>query len=78
MLNIPNHKVSKIVKDTEDRLEFMLEPIKDVRAICSGCGGVHTTPVHSRNYVVIEDLPISGRRVFLYVFNKEDYLSRGQ
>lgn len=67
LLNIPNQKVIRIVKNTEDRFEFLLEPIEETSPVCSGCGRVHNNHVHSRSYVVIEDLPISGKRVFLHV-----------
>lgn len=67
MLNIPNQKVSKIVKNTKDRLELNLEPVEDTNPVCSGCGQMHNIPVHSYNYVLVEDLPISGKRVFLHI-----------
>ncbi len=44
-----------------------MEPIEEVEPICSGCGKAHNTPIHSHGHVVIEDLPISGKRVFLHV-----------
>lgn len=71
LLNIPNQKVTRVVKNTEDRFEFLLEPIEEISAVCSGCGGVHNNHVHSRGYVVIEDLPISGKRVFLHVCKRK-------
>ena len=67
LLNIANHKVIRMVQNTEDRFEFVLEPIENVSPLCSGCGQVHNTPVHSYSYTVVEDLPISGKRVFLHV-----------
>lgn len=70
-LDIPNHKVTKIVQNTSERLELVLEPVEDVMPICSGCGHVHNTPVQSRGYIVVEDLPISGRRVFLHVCKRK-------
>ena len=70
-LDIANHKVTKIVQNTRERLELVLEPVEDVRPICSGCGRIHNTPVQSRGYIVVEDLPISGRRVFLHVCKRK-------
>jgi len=67
ILNIPNQKVNKIVKNTEDRLEFILEPIEETSPVCSGCGQMHNISVHSYSYMEVEDLPISGKRVFLHV-----------
>ncbi len=67
LLDIQNHMVVEIVRNTCDRLEVVLEPVEDVKPVCSGCGRVHNTPVHSRVYTVLEDLPVSGKRVFLHV-----------
>lgn len=75
LLNTPNQKVINIVQDTEDRFEFILEPIEEVYPVCSGCGRVHNTYAHSRSYVVIEDLPISGKRVFLHVRKRRVFCS---
>jgi len=71
ILDIPNQKVTQIVKNTRESLELVLEPVEDVAPICSGCGRVHNTSVHSGDDVVVEDLPISGRRVFLHVCKRK-------
>ena len=70
-LDIPNHKVTKIVQNTRDRLELVLEAVEVVMPICSGCGGIHNTPVQSLGYIVVEDIPISGRRVFLHICKRK-------
>ena len=75
LLNIPNQKVINIVQDTEERFEFILEPIEEAYPVCSGCGRVHNTYAHSRSYVVIEDIPISGKRVFLHVCKRRVFCS---
>jgi transposase len=71
LLNIPNQKVIQIVQNTKDRLELVLEPIDDAVPVCSGCGRVHNSYPHSRSYAVIEDLPISGKRVFLHICKRK-------
>jgi len=71
LLDIPNHKVMKIIKNTRDCLELVLEQVEDEMPRCSGCGRVHDTAVHSRGYTVIEDLPVSNRRVFLHVCKRK-------
>jgi transposase len=70
LLDIPNHKVTKIIKNTRDCLELVLEQVEDEMPRCSGCGRVHAA-VHSRGYTVIEDLPVSNRRVFLHVCKRK-------
>jgi len=67
LLDIPNHKVSQLVQEKIDCFKIALQPIKDESPICSGCGQVHKTPIHSFSYVWVEDLPISGKRVFLRI-----------
>ncbi len=67
LLDIPNYEVVTVVNDTNSVFEFALD-IKVLHApVCSGCGQVHNTPIHSTGMVVIEDLAISGKRVFLHV-----------
>jgi transposase len=75
LLNIPNQKVTSIVQSTEDHFEFVLEPIEDGGPVCSGCGRIHNSYAHSHSYVVIEDLPISGKRVFLHVRKRKVFCS---
>jgi transposase len=70
LLDIPNHKVMKIIKNARDCLELVLEQVEDEMPRCSGCGRVHAA-VHSRGYTVIEDLPVSNRRVFLHVCKRK-------
>lgn len=67
LLNIPNYKVTYMVQNSETRMDFVLERIKDVSPVCSGCGKVHDAPIHSLGSITIEDLPIAGKRVFLHV-----------
>lgn len=67
LLNIPNFKAASIVYNRDDRIGVVLEQAEERDLICSGCGKVHNNRVHSIGRVVVEDLPISGKRVFLYV-----------
>lgn len=67
LLQIPGFKVTHMLSKTERRIEFLLEREEERASVCSGCGKVHNTAVHSVGSVVVEDLPISGRRVYLHV-----------
>jgi transposase len=67
LLNIPDYRVTHMVKNSETRMDFVLKRINDVSPICSGCGKIHDTPIHSLGRKTVEDLPISGKRVFLHV-----------
>lgn len=67
LLGIANFKVAYMVRQSEKRINLVLRRIEEKPCVCSGCGKVHHTPVHSIDTVIIEDLPISGKRVFLHV-----------
>jgi transposase len=67
LLAIPNYHVSHMVVHSDSRLDLLLEPSAFIPAVCSGCGRIHNTPIHSSGMIVVEDLPISGKRVFLHV-----------
>lgn len=67
LLGIANYKVAYMVHHSEKRMDFILARIEEKPSVCSGCGKVHHTPVHSVDMVIIEDLPMSGKRVFLHV-----------
>ena len=67
LLNIPNHKVAGVIKSDPERSYMILERIEDTPPVCSGCGHVHGRSVHSREIVLVEDLRMSGKRIFLCV-----------
>ena len=67
LLGIPNYKVAEMIKNTPDRIELMLEQTQVTDPICSGCGCIHNISVHSTGTIVVEDLRISGKRIFLHV-----------
>ena len=53
-------------------MHLRLEAYKRKEAVCSGCGEVHKAGYYGETEVIIEDLPISERRVYLHV-NKRRY-----
>ena len=67
LLGIANYTVSHMIGQSDKEISLVLQRIEDTPCICSGCGKVHRTPVHSNDTIVVEDLPISGKRVFLHV-----------
>ena len=66
LLDIPNHKAA-IVVVADQRIHVILERSEETPPVCSGCGKCHGTSIHSRDSVVLEDLGIAGKRVFLTV-----------
>ena len=71
LLNIPTHRITRIAGYQEDRASFVLEPREGVVPICSACGKEHAGLVHSKETVVVEDVGLCGRRVFLQVVKRK-------
>lgn len=67
LLNLPNFEVREVLEHHEKSLHLYMDLIDPVRPVCSGCGGVHQAPVHSIGWIRVEDLPLFGKRVFLYL-----------
>ena len=67
LLNLPNFQVHKVLEKSEDSLHLYVDLVEPVAPVCSACSMVHHSPVHSVGWIRAEDLPLSGKRVFLYV-----------
>lgn len=67
LLNIPEYKVSEIISLTDKEIHVRLEAYKRKKIICCGCGKIHKKGYHSSREICVEDLPISGRRVYLHL-----------
>lgn len=63
--------VTQIVYNQEDRIGLVVEQAKETIPVCSGCGTAHVNAVHSIERVTVEDQPISGKKVFLYVTKRK-------
>jgi transposase len=73
LLGIANYKVEYMIHCSENRMDLKLRRIEEKPGICSGCGKAHRSPVHSIDTVIVEDLPISGKRVFLHVQKRRSF-----
>jgi len=68
LLNIPNYRAVEVTgREYEGMFGIILERVKDSPPVCSGCGKTHGISVHSEGTITVEDLMISGKRVFLLV-----------
>lgn len=67
LLNLSNFKVIKVLEHNDDSLHLYVDLIDRVGPVCSSCGLVHSRPVHSISRIWVEDLPVCGKRTFLYV-----------
>ncbi|MDO9586193.1 MAG: ISL3 family transposase [Syntrophales bacterium] len=71
LLNIPNYKVTHMVKSDETSFHFIVARVETSPPVCSGCGNLHKGGIHSIGTIVVEDLPIIGKRVFLHVSRRK-------
>ena len=67
LLGIPNYKVTHMIQNDDDGLHFILDQVELLPPVCSGCGSVHAGGIHSTGMISVEDMPISGTRVFLHI-----------
>jgi len=67
LLGIPNYKVTHVIQNDGSSLHFVVDQIEPLPPVCSGYGRVHRGGIHSVWVNMVEDLPISGKRVFLHV-----------
>ena len=72
LLNIPSgYKITRF-EETPDTIEIYIEPYKNKKMICSGCGKMHKEGYHGTELMKVRDLPSGGRKVYLHV-NKRRY-----
>jgi transposase len=68
LLDITNYRATEVTgREYNEMIGVTLERMKDIPPVCSGCGRIHGTSIHSRSTMIAEDMPISGKRVFLLV-----------
>jgi transposase len=66
LLNIPECTITD-VSLSPGRIDIYLRPYRRSRPICSHCKEVHTGGYHSSQITEAEDLPMSGKRVYLHI-----------
>jgi len=67
LLALPNFEVVEVLEHHDKSLHLYVDLADPVGPVCSGCGALHQGPVHSTGWIRVEDLPLCGKRVFLYV-----------
>lgn len=70
VLDLPKYRVIQILSETDQEIHIELAPYKRLQLVCSGCGQSHEKGRHGRITVVVEDLRIAGRRVYLHVIKR--------
>ena len=63
--------MTHVIQNDESSLHFIVDEVGILLPVCPGCGSVHEGGIHSIEMIVVEDLPISGKRVFLHVSRRK-------
>lgn len=69
-LNIPEYKMTGILRETNKEINIKIEPYKRKPFICSGCGQVHKIGKHALKESTAEDLSLFEKRVYLTVVKR--------
>jgi transposase len=69
-LDIPQYKVTKVISGNDQQIHLKLEPYQRKALVCSQCGQVHKKGRHGAIEVIVEDLSISGKRVYLHIVKR--------
>lgn len=70
-LDLPEYKIIEIVSETDKEIHMRLRAYKRKKARCSGCGEYHDgQKIHSFKEVVVEDLRLFEKRVYLHVIKR--------
>ena len=67
LLTLPNFQFVSVLEQNETSFHFYVDLVESVAPVCSACGMVHHSSVHSIGWIRVEDLPLCGKRTFLYV-----------
>lgn len=70
-LGLPEYKIEGILSDRNKEMHIKIRAYKRKKAKCSGCGKYHDAKkVHSLKEVVVEDLKMFEKRVYLHVIKR--------
>ena len=67
LLALPNFQVVSVLEHKETSIHLYVDLVEAVAPVCSACGIAHQASVHSIGWIIVEDMPIAGKRTFLYI-----------
>lgn len=67
LLALPNFEVVEVFEHNDESLHLSVNLSEYAEPVCSACGIVHHAAVHSVGWILVEDLPLCGKRTFLHV-----------
>lgn len=78
LIDIPGYKTTGILSVTEEEIHVRLEAYKKQGVICGDCGKKHKQGCHDRDEVVVEDLSLGKRRLYLHVIKRKNFCSESK
>ncbi len=69
-LNFPEHKITRIISQTDKEIHIQVAAYKRKAFVCSGCGNVHDGMARGITEVIVEDRNLIDRRVYLHVLKR--------
>jgi transposase len=76
LIDIPGYKTTAILSITDDEIHVRLDPHKRRRIICGDCGEMHGKGYHDSDEVIVEDLSLGKRRLYLHVVKRKNSCSQ--
>ncbi len=70
VINILEYKITEIILINDKEIHLRLEPYKNKKAICSACGKQHKQGYHGSKEIMVRDLSMCGRAVYLHVVKR--------
>lgn len=67
LLTLPNFQVVSVLEQNGNSIHLYVDLVESAAPACSACGMIHHSSVHSIGWLRAEDLPLCGKRVFLYI-----------
>lgn len=73
LIEMPEYKTTAILKMNDQEIHVKLEPQKSKLVVCGDCGESHVNGYHDQDEVVVEDLSLGKRRLYLHVIKRKNY-----
>ncbi len=73
LIEIPEYKATAVISVTDEEIHVRIEPHKRKAIICGDCGKIHRTGYHDSDEIVVEDLSLGRRRLYLHVVKRKNH-----
>lgn len=73
LVDIPGYKTTAILSITDEEIHVRLESYKRSGIICGDCGKKHRQGYHDSDEIIVEDLSLGKRRLYLHIIKRKNY-----